>query len=36
MLKNDQPQLNLYADFYDKIIPKDNLLRQIKEIVDFN
>lgn len=36
MLKNDQPQLNLYADFYDKIIPKDNLLRQIKEIVDFS
>ena len=36
MLNQNQPQLDLYADFYDKIIPKDNLLRRIKELVDFS
>jgi len=36
MLKQEQPVLDLYSDFYDKIIPKDNLLRQIKETVDFS
>ena len=36
MLENAQPQLDLYSDFYDKIIPKDNLLRRIKETVDFS
>lgn len=36
MLQNEQPQLNFYTDFYDKIIPKDNLLRRIKETVDFS
>ena len=35
MLRQEQPSLELYSDFYDKIIPKDNLLRQIKETVDF-
>ena len=28
MLRQEQPSLELYSDFYDKIIPKDNLLRQ--------
>ena len=28
--------LNLYMEIYELIIPKDNLLRQIKELVDFN
>ena len=36
MLKQEQPSLDLYSDFYDKIIPKDNLLRRIKETVDFS
>lgn len=35
MLRQEQPSLELYSDFYDRIIPKDNLLRQIKETVDF-
>lgn len=28
--------LSSYSDLYDLIIPKDNMLRQIKELVDFN
>ena len=28
--------LSSYSDLYDLIIPKDNILRQIKELVDFN
>ena len=28
--------LNLYMEIYELIIPKDNLLRQIKELVDFS
>ena len=28
--------LSSYMDLYDLIIPKDNLLRQIKELVDFD
>ncbi|EQB88925.1 hypothetical protein M918_22650, partial [Clostridium sp. BL8] len=33
-----QPKMILsqYADIYDKIIPKDNMLRRIKEMVDFS
>ena len=27
--------LSPYIDIYELIIPKDNLLRQIKELVDF-
>lgn len=27
--------LSPYADIYELIVPKDNLLRQIKELVDF-
>ena len=27
--------LSPYMDIYELIIPKDNLLRQIKELVDF-
>ena len=28
--------LSSYTELYDLIIPKDNLLRQIKELVDFS
>ena len=28
--------LSSYMELYDLIIPKDNLLRQIKELVDFD
>ena len=28
--------LSSYSDLYDLIIPKDNMLRQIKELVDFS
>ena len=28
--------LSSYMELYDLIIPKDNLLRQIKELVDFS
>lgn len=31
MLRQEQPSLELYSYFYNKIILKDNLLRQIKE-----
>lgn len=27
--------LSPYMDIYELVIPKDNLLRQIKELVDF-
>ena len=28
--------LSPYIELYDKIIPKDNMLRRIKELIDFN
>ena len=28
--------LSPYMEIYELVIPKDNLLRQIKELVDFN
>ena len=35
---SSQDELNFspYAELYDKIIPKDNLLRRINENIDFN
>jgi hypothetical protein len=36
MLMQPKMILSQYADIYDKIIPKDNMLRKIKEMVDFS
>jgi hypothetical protein len=37
MLKdNSQLEFSEYADLYDKTIPQDNLLRKIKENIDFS
>lgn len=35
MLMQPQMILSQYADIYDKIIPKNNMLRRIKEMVNF-
>ena len=37
MISNQQ-SLNLspYMDIYDIVVPKDNMLRQINELVDFS
>ena len=29
-------QLSAYSDLYDLIVPKDNLLRKINELIDFS
>ena len=29
-------QLSTYSDLYDLIVPKDNLLRKINELIDFS
>ena len=29
-------QLSTYTDLYDLIVPKDNLLRKINELIDFS
>lgn len=36
MLMQPKMILSQYTDIYDKIIPKDNMLRMIKEMVDFS
>ena len=37
MLQNQQKMiLSAYIDLYDVIVPKDNILRKIKELVDFS
>lgn len=36
MLTHQQIKLSQYSDLYDKIVPKENLLRKIKELVDFS
>lgn len=36
MLMQPKMILSKYADIYDKIIPKDNMLRMIKDMVDFS
>jgi hypothetical protein len=36
MLMQPKMILSQYTDIYDKIIPKDNVLRKIKEMVDFS
>ena len=37
MLQNHQKMiLSAYIDLYDVIVPKDNILRKIKELVDFS
>ncbi|VTQ86034.1 IS1182 family transposase [Hathewaya histolytica] len=36
MLMHQKMILSEYGDIYDRIIPKDNMLRRIKEMVDFS
>lgn len=35
LLQQQKIQLSAYSDLYDLIVPKDNLLRKINEIIDF-
>ena len=35
LLQQQKIQLSAYSDLYDLIIPKDNLLRKINELIDF-
>jgi transposase len=35
LLQQQKIQLSTYSDLYDLIIPKDNLLRKINELIDF-
>ncbi len=35
LLRQQKIQLSAYYDLYDLIIPKDNLLRKINELIDF-
>lgn len=35
LLQQQKIQLSAYSDLYDLIVPKDNLLRKINELVDF-
>lgn len=36
MLMQPKMILSQYTDIYDRVIPKDNMLRKIKEMVDFS
>lgn len=36
LIQQQKIQLSAYSDLYDLIVPKDNLLRKINEIVDFS
>lgn len=36
LLQQQKIQLSAYCDLYDLIIPKDNLLRKINELIDFS
>ncbi len=36
LAKQQKLQLSTYTDLYDFIIPKDNLLRKINELIDFS
>ena len=35
LLQQQEIQLSAYYDLYDLIVPKDNLLRKINELIDF-
>ena len=36
LLQQQKIQLSAYSDLYDLIVPKDNLLRKINELIDFS
>lgn len=36
LVQQQQIQFSAYSGLYDLIVPKDNLLRQIKELIDFS
>jgi transposase len=36
LLQQQKLQLSTYSDLYDLIVPKDNLLRKINELIDFS
>lgn len=36
LVQQQKLQLSTYTDLYDLIVPKDNLLRQINEVIDFS
>lgn len=36
LVQQQKLQLSTYTDLYDLIVPKDNLLRQINELIDFS
>ena len=36
LLQQQKIQLSAYSDLYDLVIPKDNLLRKINELIDFS
>jgi transposase len=36
LVQQQQIQLSTYSDLYDLIVPKDNLLRKINELIDFS
>ena len=35
LVQQQKLQLSSYSDLYDLVIPKDNLLRKINELIDF-
>lgn len=35
LLQQQKAQLSAYSDLYELIIPKDNLLRKINDLIDF-
>ncbi len=36
LLQQQKAQLSVYSDLYDLIVPKDNLLRKINDLIDFS
>src|SRR5664280_3095222 len=36
LVQQQRIQLSTYSDLYDLIVPKDNLLRKINELIDFS
>ena len=35
LLQQQKAQLSVYSDLYELIVPKDNLLRKINDLIDF-
>ena len=36
LVQQQELQLSAYTELYDLIVPKDNLLRKINELIDFS